>query len=63
MFASATQGGHKKQDAQKKRSSHTVHEISPEAGRKSIVGKTCGRARFCTGSERVKELWMVRVVS
>jgi len=35
MSASATQGGHKKRDDQKKRSSHKVRGVSSEAGRES----------------------------
>jgi len=50
-------------DAQKKRSSHKVRVVSPEAGRESMVGKICERGRSWAGSERESELWMVRVVS
>jgi len=50
-------------DARKKRSSHKVCGVSPQAGRESMVGKICERGRFWAGSERVRELWMVRVVS
>jgi len=46
-------------DAKKKRSGHEVRGVSPEAGRESMVGKICERG----GSERERELWMVRVVS
>jgi len=46
-------------DAKKKRSGHEVRGVSPEAGRESMGGKICER----DGSEREKELWMVRVVS
>jgi len=53
----------KNKDAQKKQSSHKVHGVSPESRRKSMVGKICGRGRFWAGSERVRELWMVKVVS
>ena len=28
-----------------------------------MVGKICERGGFCAGSENVRELWMVRVVS
>ena len=28
-----------------------------------MVGRICERGRFYPGSERVKELWMVRVVN
>ena len=31
----------KNRDAQKKRFSHKVHGVSPEAGRESMVGKIC----------------------
>ena len=37
MPASATQGGHKNRDAQKKRSSYKVRGVSPEA-RKGVHG-------------------------
>jgi len=53
----------KNQDAQKKRSSHKVRGVGPEAGRKSMVGKICERGRSSAGSEREMEIWMVRVVS
>jgi len=33
MSASATQGGHKNRDAQKKRYSHKVRGVSPKAGK------------------------------
>ena len=32
-------------DAQKKQSGREVGEVSPEAGRESMVGKTCERGR------------------
>jgi len=35
----------KNQDAQKKRSSHKVRGVSPEARRESMVGKICERGR------------------
>jgi len=35
----------KKQDAQKKWSSHKVLGVGPEAGRESMVGKICERGR------------------
>jgi len=38
----------KNQDAEKKSSSHKVHEVS----------RICGRGRFWAGSERVGKLWM-----
>jgi len=47
-------------DAQKKRSGSKVRGVSPEAGRESMVGKIYERG---AGSERERELWMVRVVS
>jgi len=37
MSASATQGGRKNGDAQKKRSGRKVRGVSPEAGRESII--------------------------
>jgi len=36
----------KKQDAEKKLYSHKVRGVSPEAGRKSMMGKICGRCGF-----------------
>ena len=39
--------------------SNEVRGVSPEAGRESMIGKIYERA----GSERERELWMVRVVS
>jgi len=39
----------------RKRSSHKVHGVGPEAGRKSMVGKICERGSFEPG---VKE-WRV----
>jgi len=50
-------------DAQKKRSGREVSGVSPEAGGESMVGKICERGRSLGGSERERELWMVRVVS
>jgi len=50
-------------DAQKKQSSREVRGVSPEAGRESMVGKIRERGRSWGGSERERELWMVRVVS
>ena len=47
----------KNRDAQKKRSSHKVHGVSPEAGRESMVGKICERGIEPGLKER--ELWMV----
>jgi len=47
-------------DAQKKRSGR---EVSSEAGRVSMVGKICERGKSWGGSERKRELWMLRVVS
>jgi len=41
----------------------SVESCSPEAGRESMVGKICERGRSWGGSERDRELWMVRVVS
>ena len=37
--------------AEKKRSSHEVRGVSPEAGRESMVGKICERGRFWAGGE------------
>ena len=37
--------------------------LTTEAGRESVIGKICERGWFSAGSERVKELWMVRLVS
>jgi len=45
MSASATQGGHKNGDAQKKRSGRELCGVSPEAGRESVMGKICERER------------------
>jgi len=53
----------KKRDAQKKRSSHKAVESVLRPGRESMVGKACERGRCWAGSERERELWMVRVVS
>jgi len=53
----------KKWDAEKKRSSREVLVVNPQAGRESILGKLCERGMFWAGSERLRELWMVRVVS
>jgi len=53
----------KDRGAQKKRSGREVRGVSPDAGRESMVGKVCERARSSAGSERGRELWMVRVVS
>jgi len=39
-----------------------VESVSPNAGRKSVVEKIYGRGRSWAGSERVRELWMVRGV-
>ena len=50
-------------DAQKKWSRHKGRRVSPEAGRESLAGKICERGRSWAGSERERELWMVRVVS
>ena len=36
---------------------------SAEAGRESMVGRICNRGRFWAGSERERELWVVRVES
>ena len=36
----------KNREAQKKRSSHKIRVVSPEAGRESMVGKICERGRF-----------------
>jgi len=36
--------------------------VSPESGRESIVRKFCERGRFGAGSDRERELWIVRVV-
>jgi len=43
----------KKQDTQKKWSSHKVHGISPEDGRESMVGKICERGSSWAWSEKV----------
>jgi len=45
MSASATQGGHKNGDAQRKRSGREVRGVSPEAGRVSMVGNIYERGR------------------
>jgi len=50
-------------DAQKKRSGREVRGVSLEAERESMVGKICERGRSSAGSERERELWMVRVAS
>jgi len=39
----------KNQDAEKQRSSHKVRGVSPEAGRKSMVGKICEEIGFERG--------------
>jgi len=52
----------KNRDAQKKRPSQKVRGVSPEAGRESIVGKTCERGRFPGGTETLGEFWTVKVV-
>jgi len=36
----------KTRDVQKKRSSHKVRGVSPEAGREFMMGKICQRGRF-----------------
>jgi len=50
----------KNQDAQKKRSGNKVRGVSPDSGRESMVENICNRG---TGTERERQLWMVRVVS
>jgi len=40
-----------------------IREVSPEAERESMVEKICERGRSWAGSERERELWMVRVLS
>ena len=49
----------KNRDAQKKRSSNKVCEVSPEAGTESMVKKICERGWSWDGSEGERELWMV----
>ena len=39
-----------------------VSVVSPKAGRESMMWKNCESGRSWAGSERVMELWMVRVV-
>jgi len=34
-----------------------VREVSPEAGRESVMGKICERDRSCAGSEREREFF------
>jgi len=51
----------KNRDTQKKQ--YKVRGVSPEAGKKSMLGKICEKGRSWAGSERERELWMVRVVS
>jgi len=53
----------KNRDAQKKRSSHKAVELALRPGRDSMVGKICERGRSWAGSERERELRMVRAVS
>jgi len=40
-----------------------VESVLTEAGRESMVGKICERGRSSGGSEREREIWMVRMVS
>jgi len=47
----------------KKRPSHKVCGVSPEAGRNYTVGNICEKRRSKAGNERLRELWIVRVVS
>jgi len=53
--AKSNEGTLKFRDAQKKWSSHTVHVVSPEAGKQSAMGKICERGRFWAGSEKERE--------
>jgi len=41
----------------------SIRGVSPDAGWESVVGKICEKGRSWAGSERERELWMVRVVS
>jgi len=46
-----------------RRNGPVIKPLSQSWGRESMVGKICERGRSWAGSEREKELWMVRVVS
>jgi len=50
-------------DAQKKRPDQEVRGVSSKAGRESMVGKICEGGRLQVGSERVRDLRMVKLVN
>jgi len=41
----------------------TVHGVSPEGERESVMGKVCKTDSFKAGNERLRELWVMRVVN
>ena len=59
----------KNRDAQKKRSSHKSHGVSPSAGRESTVEKICKEVERCKGSPSLltfkyeRSLYLLHVTS